>query len=286
MTYYDTLVLSAGAVKGSLILGGLQYCGDNKLIENIRHYIGTSVGAIISYLLCIGCSPTEIIVYLCTHPIFKEVGVDVVGMMQSMLSNEGIMRFAPITEWLERITINKVGKLLTMGDIQTRFNKTLTIVTYNYSKRHAEYITSENRPDMPCLIALKMSCSVPILFGAFKYEENMYIDGAICDRFPIAYPLPSQSQTKRLGFVINPETTCTDTECTDTRNIIHYIYDIMTIPIVEKYKHTMSQAHDADIIPLHTSSINSLDFTVTPSMLIDMFSEGYTQTKAFFDGEN
>ena len=64
---YDTLVLSGGGVNGILELGALQYCNDKNLLSSIKTYVGTSIGSIICYLLIIGYTPVEIIVYLCTH---------------------------------------------------------------------------------------------------------------------------------------------------------------------------------------------------------------------------
>ena len=60
---FDTIVLSGGSIKGIVTLGALQYAKENYLLENIKTYIGTSSGAIISYLLAIGYNPIEMIVY-------------------------------------------------------------------------------------------------------------------------------------------------------------------------------------------------------------------------------
>ena len=44
---YNTLIISGGSVKAICSLGALQYCDDEKLIDNIDTYIGASAGAII-----------------------------------------------------------------------------------------------------------------------------------------------------------------------------------------------------------------------------------------------
>ena len=62
---YEKLVISGGGIKGLSGLGALQYLEDNKLLESINTYIGTSIGGIILYLLAIGYKPIEIIVYFC-----------------------------------------------------------------------------------------------------------------------------------------------------------------------------------------------------------------------------
>ena len=54
---YNSLVLSGGAVRGLAIIGALQYAYDNFLLKNVKFFFGTSVGAIICYLLVIGYTP-------------------------------------------------------------------------------------------------------------------------------------------------------------------------------------------------------------------------------------
>ena len=70
---YDTLVLSGGSSKGIMTLGALQYLYDNFLLKNIKNYIGTSAGAMICYLLAIGYTPVEIIVYICKHQLLEKM---------------------------------------------------------------------------------------------------------------------------------------------------------------------------------------------------------------------
>ena len=118
---FDTLVLSGGSVMAISIIGALQYLKDNNLISHINHYIGTSAGAIICYLLIIGYTPIEIIIYLCTnHHLFEKLKyINVVSASRG----EGATTFLHISEQIEKMTIDKTGRLNTMSDIQTLFNK-------------------------------------------------------------------------------------------------------------------------------------------------------------------
>ena len=67
---FDTLVIAGGSSKGIVTLGALQYLYDNNIGKNINTYIGTSSGSIICFLLIIGYTPIEIIVYICTNQLF------------------------------------------------------------------------------------------------------------------------------------------------------------------------------------------------------------------------
>ena len=56
---YDTIIISGGASKGIAALGSLQALIDRKLLDNVKRYIGTSIGSIISYLICIEYTPID-----------------------------------------------------------------------------------------------------------------------------------------------------------------------------------------------------------------------------------
>ena len=42
-----------------------------------------------------------------------------------------------------------------------------------------EYLSYLNHPNMQCLIALRMSCNLPIIFSQFKYLNCYYLDGGM-----------------------------------------------------------------------------------------------------------
>ena len=152
---YDTLVISGGSNKGLLTLGAIQCALDNFIISKVENYIGTSSGSIISYMLCIGYTPVELLVYLCTNQIFESLQeYNFINLAQG----KGACSFNSLQEKLEKLTIEKIGFLPTLNDIKQKYNKTLICVTYNYTEKVSEYLSWENYPHLPCLTALRMSC--------------------------------------------------------------------------------------------------------------------------------
>src|SRR6185295_147822 len=57
---FTRLVLSGGGSKGLAILGALHLFHENKALDQIIEYWGTSVGSVIGLLLLIGYTPFEI----------------------------------------------------------------------------------------------------------------------------------------------------------------------------------------------------------------------------------
>ena len=112
---YDTLVLSGSSIKGFAFLGALQYLYENNKL-NIDNYIGTSAGAIISYLLIIGYTPIEIFLDICTNQTIEKMQhFNIVAILQG----KGAISFNIIRDHLERMTINKIGFLPTIQELKT-----------------------------------------------------------------------------------------------------------------------------------------------------------------------
>ena len=58
---YYNLVLSGGALRAIALLGAIKYLEELNILKNIKQYVGTSAGSIISFLIIIGYSSNEII---------------------------------------------------------------------------------------------------------------------------------------------------------------------------------------------------------------------------------
>jgi predicted acylesterase/phospholipase RssA len=127
----------------------------------------------------------EIICHLCTNNIFNKINN---SNISSLISGSGFYDFAKIQSELEKMTIKKIGILLTMEDLYKQFNKKLVVVTYNDTLQKSVYIDHKSHPNLACITAIQMSCSIPLLFNDFKYMGNHYIDGGFANNFPIDIP--------------------------------------------------------------------------------------------------
>jgi NTE family protein len=271
---FNTLVLSGGGSKGFSMLGALQYFYDKGYSENITNYIGTSIGSIISYLLIIGMKPDEIITYLCTHKTtdkFKHFN------LVAMINRQGALNFTPLSEAIEKITIEKVGYLLTLKDIKTRFNKKLVVTTYNLTEDKVEYLSDDNYPDLPCLTALRMSSNIPLIFEDFKYFNNYYVDGGVLANFPIDY----FDKDENILFGINLKS---ENKFSHEDNIAEYFYKLMYVPLEKYTDEKISKATSR--CKILTISFNNLKITqldVDNHQKLEMFSNGYETCKKFFE---
>jgi NTE family protein len=271
---HDTLVLSGGAVNGIIILGALQSYYDKSLLSNIKTYVGTSVGAIINYLLIIGYTPVEIIVYLCMHnQVFEKLKyLDI----NSGCRGDGATTFLHISEYLERMTTDKIGKLITMKDIKTLYGVKFICTTYNVTKSKIEYISTETHPDIPCLSVLRMSSNLPLVFEPYKYGDSFYIDGGVCDNFPIK--IGEENGINVLGIAVIRQQP-PDNNSYPQKNVLSYVYNILSATFKEMLLIKIShKSETSKIVVLETmNNEDLLNFNINSKHKLDMFSCGYNQ---------
>lgn len=273
---YNKLILSGGGKRGLMLLGSLEYIYQHKQTEisSINHYIGTSIGSIISYFLIIGYKPEELIAYLISTKFFQHFkSIDLIS-----LSNcEGGFDWDIIKNYVFDLTQKKLGyHNLTMLDLYNKYNKTLTCTTYNYTKQQIEYISHITNPDLPCIDALRMSSNIPLYFSKFKYNDCEYIDGCIINNFPINL-LSENDHALALNIT---KMYLNETDETFT----NYMLNLCTIVIINNVKNNIDncKCKNLDVISLEGKNISTTDLYVNINEIFRIFSLGYNITKTFF----
>jgi predicted patatin/cPLA2 family phospholipase len=275
--YYDTLVLSGASSKGIVTLGAIQYACDNFLLKNLQTYIGTSSGAIICYLLAIGYTPIEMMVYICTNQLMEKMQhFNIVAMIQG----RGATSFNAIQEQLEKMSIAKIGYLPTLNDLKEKYGKTLTCVTHNLTEDCTEYLSWETHPHLPCITALRMSSNLPLFFENYKYGHSLYVDGGISDNFAI--DIGEKNGEKVLGIILSPELYNFDPR--PDIGTLEFIYKLMFVPINQYISHKIRNVSDkCKIVTIKHNKLKFFQFDVSSSMKLDMFSSGYEQMKQIME---
>lgn len=281
---YDTLVISGGGIYGYGILGSLQYLKDHKKLDTITTYVGTSIGAIIAYLLCIGCTPMDIIVYLTTRNVLKSLSqINIISMIQG----NGCCNYTLFQSHIENMTIDKIGQYLTLKGLKDKFGKTLIVCTYNLTKSTVEYISPDTHPDVPCLVALRMSSNVPLLFEDFKYMGDYYIDGGIFDNFPI--DIPQLKDKNIIGIAVEHKVGEYKKPSVDG-NILEYILYLLNLSINKSYNDKVMTTLKDNVNLIITIDLDEnknafsfVNFSISNKSMLQYFSIGYSNTKKIFE---
>lgn len=274
---YNKLVLSGGGKRGLMLLGALEYIYQEKKkeISSIDTYIGTSIGAIICYLLIIGYEPKEIIAYLISKEFFQHFkNIDFI----SLSSCEGGFDWDILKKYLYDLTQNKnLSHTLTLSELYKTFNKTLTCVTYNYSEQKLEYVSHLTHPDVECVDVLRMTSNIPLYFNNFEYNGCEYIDGCIINNFPINL-LSEHDHALALNVTkmyINKK----------DKNFTNYILNLCNIVIINNVKNNINNCvcKNIDHISIEGKDLTTTDLYVNINDVFNIFSIGYNTTKNFFN---
>jgi predicted acylesterase/phospholipase RssA len=273
MNVYNSVCLSGGGVQGFQVLGVLSSISENSCFS-VNEFIGTSVGSMICYLLSIRYTPMEILTELTQTRVFDKLKYP--NYMQ-MVQTGGATSFAPIQEFLETITIKKIGKLLTMSQLKEETGNTFKCVTFNYSKKTVELLSPETTPDIPCITAVRMSCTVPFMFPPYKYGDSYYIDGGLAFNFPQQYVTNKQC----LGiYVISEAQKKGDFD--SEFNPVSYALDILNIPINSNTKESAA-SFSGDLVKIPNAENTTYNFGLDTTEKLNLFSVGYQIGKKFIN---
>ncbi len=196
-----------------------------------------------------------------------------------MMNGNGATSFSYIQEQLEKMTIEKIGKLITLGDLYNIYNKELICMTYNLTSDKLEVLSYETSPDMPCLIALRMSANLPFIFDHFKYLGSFYTDGGVSNNFPV--DIADKKGDKVLGMVIHN----TSKNFRESKhNMVEYMYQLMSIPINQNVLNNILATSDkCTVVILQPDNTPFFDFNLDTYTKLEMFSNGFKQMKEYWE---
>jgi predicted acylesterase/phospholipase RssA len=262
---YDTLCLSGGGINGLDIIGSLKYLNDNKIIKinNIKIFIGTSVGSLICILLVIGYK-INFIIKIVYKLDFNKIKVDF--DLDNLIENYGIDNGSRIISVIQTLLFNKINLYdLSFKDLYKRTGKNLKIIVVNLTKKKEELLSYETTPHMSIILAIRMSISIPLVFYPVKYNNNLYIDGGLLNNFGFNYCNPKKSIGICIDIKIdkNPD------------NLFDYIKDIMLI--LQKAVSHLNNINENMII-IESKSIFS-SFYLDKEMKYKLIKNGYKKTK-------
>jgi NTE family protein len=262
-TDYDTIVISGGSTSGICLLGQLFRL--NLDYTKIRNFSGTSIGAVISFLLCIGYSPFEILTQIKNNlPVFRQVfGLKPTNIML-MVTHKSLYSIKLIKEMINQMIIAKLGFIPTFGQL----NKNFLCCSFNYCKMRVEYFSTISTPDMDTSTALLLSCAIPFVFEPVLYNKDIYIDGGIIDNFPVKKTDDVFNCVSILGLV------CTKVKQKKDKMVWNFD-DILSILFCNsKYNSTLNLPLDKLKIKQVHSNVAFYDMTLTLDRMTNMFVHG------------
>ena len=178
----EHLVLSGAATNGLIQVGLLTHLLENEIIhmKNIKSIYATSAGAIISVLLLIGVSVTEIKEYFINRPWQKFFDIDF------KFEEKGVFLSCYLYDMIKPfIKAYDIPEPYTLLDLYNKTGIDLHVFT---TKINGMVLTDLNHVTHPAITieqVITMTATIPFVFPPVKYENEYYIDGGLVNRCPL-----------------------------------------------------------------------------------------------------
>jgi predicted acylesterase/phospholipase RssA len=271
---YDAIVLEAGGIKGISLLGFLHVLYNemsSECTENVKYITGTSCGAAIAFLLCIGYTPREIFLYITINDI-----LDIFSNFSilSLPTQYGMVNSDSLKKYIELMAIKKIGYIPTFNDLYIKFGKFFMCPAYNINgsskEERCQYFSVINKGEMLATDAVLLSCSIPLVITKSLYNNNIYIDGAIFDGCPVM-------KTIEMFNLKNENILCLrfweeKKTISSVSSIYSYIKSVFE-SLMENTKQTIETKENIEIAEINPG-VGALDFDLSKLKRVSLFVKG------------
>ena len=176
------IALGGGGARGAYQIGILKALEEEKLLRQIRHISGTSIGAI-NTLMIMAKVPNERMI-----EIWQKISnKDIYGIVPDRLKLDrlGLYSIKDLFETLSKeVSLSEIRKSRMQGYATAAKLKKDSLLEQVMIHRMEKEVFHLNETDDPHK-AVMASASIPVLFGSTTIGENHYVDGGIIDNCPI-----------------------------------------------------------------------------------------------------
>jgi NTE family protein len=182
------LVFSGGAMNGLAYVGVLRVLEvvQPRLYERVQGYAGTSIGALVALLLCIGYTADTM------QAVIENFDVStLLSRSAGMFQNYGMVDAqSTLGAWVATLIQNYMGRPdVNFAELYRRTRQELTVVVTNFTARRVEYWNRHTCPSTSVCAAVTCSMALPLFFTPVTLAGGMYVDGGLGDNFPTGvYP--------------------------------------------------------------------------------------------------
>jgi NTE family protein len=286
----ENLVFEGGGVKGVAFVGAVRYLENNNLMSNVKKIIGSSAGAIIAAGLSVGYNADELDDIL-MNVNFSKFCDDSVGLIRDcirLFKEYGLYKGDKYLEWLGSIIKDKTGSSeTTFYQIYKLYNIDLVITGTNINTRQVTYFNYKDYPDMPIKLAVRISCSIPIIFRCIEFNNDIYVDGGVLDNYPIWY---FPDYTKTLGFkLVEPGDKRDDIiyhNRLEVKNVIDYTKCIIDALLSQNERLHIKNDYWKRTVTINSFNISATNFNITMDQKRQLIDEGFKSTERFFESDD
>lgn len=256
------LVIGGGGPNGFMFFGALKYLQEKEFwnIKNIKSIYCTSAGSLIGCLLSLNYNLNDIEEYIIKRPWDRLQPIEPESIV-NVWNEKGIVG--------ESFFLNILKPLLSCVSLESEVtlkqfyefnNIDLHIYTSKIKNGFFECIDMNHNtfPDLPLYKAISMSSAFPIAFKPNEFNNEYYIDGGLCNNFPLDSCLNETACNKDEILAIS--------YCNKDENEDYYVNENLnvlkyTLKIIMNMKYMISNEYNQTLITnLIKTTSESSDF--------------------------
>ena len=274
-----TCLFGGGAIRG------ISYVGTLKALDElgvcINNIAGSSVGAVLSGLLAVGYSVTEI------KEIFMQANFDLFKDIDFRFKKHFALSKGEIfLDWLRELIETKYygeryekgkNKPVTFADLE----KNLIVITTDLSNFKYKEFSKFSTPDFEVAYAIRISSTIPGLMKPIELNGALLIDGDLQKSWPLwrlsKHLCPDESRI--LEFRLEGEY---ENKGQNALNFMNTIYSCVTSLATDFIMDTYSGRDKFDYVKINTGSVIVVDFNMSKDKREELMDLGYQQTMDYF----
>jgi predicted acylesterase/phospholipase RssA len=188
---FNGMCFEGGGVLGISYYGALdeqRKTYTEKYLDHIVNFSGASVGAIAATILACRGSHAQIKEFVGDLNIksLADWSYNPITMVYRMFWKLGICAGDKLCAFYEHLVKTLTGsESTTFKEAFAKFGTNLVIPGTNAETRETSYFHHKTTPNMPIVMALRITTSIPLLFTAVQHEGSIWVDGGLLDNYPL-----------------------------------------------------------------------------------------------------
>lgn len=185
---YSHLVFTGGGLTGIAYTGVIRYMQELGIHKNIHEVAGTSIGALFACLFAMDIMAGELEEYIKEFMNVEEnvtfsVIQSLVNFLDTYSLDDGMRLIKPVQHFVEKM-YNWKNKTISFREFVKKTGRNIIICATNINTRSGTYFSVDTTPDVCIYDALRASMTLPFLMKPVTINDQMYVDGGLCDDIP------------------------------------------------------------------------------------------------------
>lgn len=187
------LVISGGGPILIQILGAIQHLEKNNIVKmnELESIYGTSAGAIIGILICLKFDWETINDYIIKRPWHDVFPIKVQNIFDAY-TKKGIFDIKTIEKCFKPLLDAKdISMDINLEDFYKITKIELHVFSFEINEYKIQDISHITHPKLTLMMAVQMTCAIPILITPVCFDNKCYIDGGMACNYPLNYCIES-----------------------------------------------------------------------------------------------